>query len=279
MAVTRRPTRLRFLVAFLVLASLTLITLDASGHGKRALQGARNTFNSALAPVQSGIHAALRPVGDFLTGAADYGRLEAQNRKLRAELAQVRNREVAAGFAQQQADQVLALDHLPFAAGVPKVMAQVIDVGGSNFSSTITVDRGRDAGVVAGQPVVAAGGLAGSVTSVTAHDATITLLTDPSFVVGVRLPDRNTGSAQGRGGSSPLQVTVLPSSAPTPKIHKGKVLLTSGLSMEGFPAGIPVGRVTAVSTPPGETEPVASLKPLVHPAGLGYVDILLWSPQ
>lgn len=279
MAVVRRPARLRFLVAFLVLVSLTLITLDASGHGKSALQGARNAFNTVLTPVQSGIHAALRPVGNFLTGAADYGQLQAENRRLRSELAQVRASQVAAGFAQQQADQVLALHHLPFASGIRDVTAQVINVSGSNFSSTLTVDRGRDSGVVLGQPVVAAGGLAGSVSAVTAHTATIKLLTDPSFVVGVHLPGGNTGQAAGRGGSSPLQVTVLPASAPAPRIHKGQVLVTSGLSMEGFPAGIPVGRVTAVSTPPGETEPVATLRPLVAPAQLGYVDILLWSAQ
>lgn len=267
------------MVAFLVLVSLTLVTLDASGHGRQVLQGARNAVGSVLAPVQSGIHAALRPVGNFLTGAADYGRLEAQNARLRAELSTLANERVSTAFAEQEADQVLALHHLAFAAGVPKLTAQIIDLGGSNFSSTVTVDRGRDSGVVIHQPVVAAGGLAGWVTAVTAHTATITLLSDPSFVVGVALPDHNTGSALGRGASSPMQVTVLPSSSPAPHLRKGEVLVTSGLSMGGFPAGIPVGRVSAVSIPRGGTEPVVSLRPLVDPSSLGYLDILLWSPQ
>ncbi len=262
-----------------MLVSLTLLALDASGHGRSAVRAARDAFTTVLAPVQTGIHAALRPVGNFITGAVDYGQVEAQNRHLRAEIAGLRNTAAAAGFARQQADEVLGLQHLPFVDGIPKVTAQVIDIGGSNLSSTVTVDRGRDAGVVVGQPVVAAGGLAGSVSAVTAHTATVTLLTDPSFVVGVALPEHNTGSAAGRGGSSPMQVTVLPTSAAAPKLHRGEVLFTSGLSMEDFPAGIPVGRVTSVSTPTGETEPVVDLRPLVDPAGLGYVDILLWSPQ
>lgn len=279
MAVVRRPARLRFVVAFLVLLSLTLVTLDASGQGRHAVQGVRNAVGSVLAPVQSGIHAALRPVGDFITGAADYGRLEAQNARLRAELSTLQYERVSTAFAEKEADQVLALHHLPFAAGVPKLTAQIIDLGGSNFSSTVTVDRGRDSGVVVHQPVVAAGGLAGWVSAVTAHTATITLLSDPRFVVGVRLPGGNTGSAVGRGPASPMQVTVLPSSSPAPHLHDGEVLVTSGLAMEGFPAGIPVGRVSAVSTPKGDTEPTVSLRPLVHPSSLGYLDILLWSPQ
>ena len=279
MAVVRRPARLRFVVAFLVLVSLTLVTLDASGHGRQALQGVRDAVGTVLAPVQSGIHAALRPVGNFITGAVDYGRLEAENERLRAEVSSLQSERAGAAFAEASADQVLALHHLPFAAGVPKLTAQIIDLGGSNFASTVTVDRGRDSGVVVHQPVVAAGGLAGWVSAVTAHTATVELLTDPRFVVGVALPDHNTGSANGRGAASPMQVSVLPSSYPAPKLRVGETLLTSGLSMEGFPAGIPVGRVSAIHTPDGETEPVVSLRPLVDASGLGYLDILLWSPQ
>lgn len=280
MALARRPARrLRFVVALLVLASLTLITLDASGNGRPALQGLRGGFGAALAPVQSGIHAALRPIGDFFTGAVDYGKLRAENQRLRTELDRMEATSASAAFEQQQASQVLALQHLPFASGVPKVTAQIIGVGSSNFSSSITVDRGRAAGAVVGQPVVAGGGLAGTVVAVTARTATITLVTDPSFVVGVRLPGHNTGSAAGQGPADGLKVTVLPASAPSPTLHKGEILLTSGLSMEDFPAGIPVGRISSVSVPPGETEPVATLKPFVDAASLGYVDILLWSPQ
>lgn len=279
MALVRRPSRLRFVVAFLVLVSLTLITLDVSGRGSGALRSARSGFNAAITPVQQAIHAALRPVGNFFTGAAEYGTLRADNARLRQELAQAQVQQSAAAYAQQQADEVLALAHLPFAAGIPSVTAQVINLGSSNFAATVTVGRGRDNGVKVGEPVVAAGGLAGTVSAVTARSATVTLVTDPSFVVGVTLPRGNTGSAVGQGPGQPMKVTVLPASAPTPVIKVGSVLSTSGLSMEAFPAGIPVGRVTAASVPAGQTDPVVSLQPLVDAASLRYLDILLWSPQ
>ncbi|MHB8504385.1 MAG: rod shape-determining protein MreC, partial [Acidimicrobiales bacterium] len=152
-------------------------------------------------------------------------------------------------------------------------------VGSSNFAASVTIGRGRSSGILAGQPVVAGGGLAGSVTAVTAHTATVELITDPLFVVGVRLPEGNTGSAAGQGPGGALRVTVLAASAPTPTLRKGAILSTSGLQMEDVPPGIPVGRIATVSVPPGETEPVATLTPLVNAARLGYVDVLLWSPQ
>jgi rod shape-determining protein MreC len=278
-ALARRPSRVRFVVAFLLLASLTLITLDASGNGNATLRSARRGATSVLTPVQQAIHDVLRPIGNFLTGAVDYGKVEAENVRLRNQLDQLRNAEAQSAFAQQQAQELLRSQNLPFVGGITQIPAQVIDVGSSNFASTVTVNKGSAAGVKVNEPVVAAGGLAGSVSAVTARTATITLLTDPTFVVGVRLAEGNTGSAAGQGPGDDLKVTVLPADAPTPIEKKGEILSTSGLAMENFPAGIPVGRISSVAVPAGETEPVISLHPLVNAAALQYVQILLWSPQ
>jgi rod shape-determining protein MreC len=278
-AIVRRRSRFRFLVAFLVLVSLTLITVDASGNGSAALGGLRSGFSSVLDPVQQGVHDALRPVGDFLSGAVDYGKLQAENTRLRNELAQLRDQQASSAYAQQQADQLLHQEHLPFVQGIRQVPAAVIDVGASNFAASVTIDRGTSSGVRVGEPVVAAGGLAGSVSATTSHTATVTLLTDPTFVVGVSLPGGNTGSAHGQGPADPLAVTVLPTAAPVPKVRPGETLSTSGLSMENFPAGIPVGRVASARVPAGETEPSIQMRPLVNAETLHFVQVLLWSPQ
>jgi rod shape-determining protein MreC len=279
-AVARRTQpRFRFLVALLVLVSLTLITLDASGKGASTLNGVRSGFASVLNPVQSAIHAALRPVGNFLTGAVDYGALQAENQRLRNEVARLRNEEAQAAFANQQAGQLLGQLHLPWIGDIAHVAAPVIDIGSSNFAVTVTIGKGTDAGVKLGEPVVAAGGLAGTISEVTPHTATVTLLTDATFVVGVRLPQGNVGDAKGQGPGEPMTVTVLPANAPVPRVAVGSVLSTSGLSMENFPPGIPVGRVTAVTHPSGEVDPTLSVVPLVNAASLQYVQVLLWSPQ
>lgn len=275
----RRPARFRFVVAFLILVSLTLITLDASGSGNGALTGARRVFDSVLDPVQDGVHDALRPIGNFLGGAVDYGRLRAENEQLRREVAGLRDQQASAAFDEQRADQVLKQADLPFANGIAHVTAAVVNVGSSNFAATVTIDKGTRSGVVVGQPVVSAGGLAGDVTAVTGDSATVTLVTDPSFYAGVRLPDGNIGLAEGRGPGNSMAVKVVPSNASTPVLKKGQTLLTSGLSLENYPPGIPVGRVVSAKVPLGETEPDIEIRPLVNAATLQVVQVLLYSPQ
>ncbi len=133
--------------------------------------------------------------------------------------------------------------------------------------------------MAAGQPVVAADGLVGSVLSAGSHTAVVVLLTDPTFAVGVQLPGSNIGTAEGVGMVDPIRVTVDSTSLPPPKVKVGQELVTSGLNFEKFPPNIPVGKVTAVSTPAGQPEPDITLAPLVRLQELSYVQVLMWAPQ
>ena len=279
MAVYRRSTRTRYVVAVLVLAALTLVTIDARSNGTGITSDLRSKVQDVFSPLQRATHAALRPIGDFLTGAVDYGSLRKENQRLRDQVASLERQRVQAAAEQAAADQILSEQNLPFVGTIPTVTVQVIDDGSSNFETSITVDKGSDSGIAVGQPVVAAGGLVGSVGSVGAHTATVVLLTDPSFVVGVRLAGGNTGSAQGSGRGGPLKVNVVSPNLPPPAMTKGDTVVTSGLNNEKFPANIPIGRVTSARTAPGASEPEIDLAPLVNLSGLSYLQILLWSPQ
>jgi cell shape-determining protein MreC len=68
MAVTRRPSRARYLLLILVLAAVTLVTLDQRG-GRGPLNSVRSHVQDVTKPVQSAVHDLLRPVGNFLTEA------------------------------------------------------------------------------------------------------------------------------------------------------------------------------------------------------------------
>lgn len=279
LAVYRRPSRTRNVLAVLVLLALTLVTIDARSHGSGVLGDVRSKVGDVFAPLQSATHAALRPIGNFLTGALDYGSLEQQNQDLRRQLAQAATAEAAAQAEQAEAQQVLREQDLPFVGAVPTVTAEIIDIGASNFDDTFTIGKGTSSGLALGQPVVAAGGLVGSVVSVGAASARVELLTDPSFTVGVSLAGGNTGYATGAGSGAPMKVTVIAQgNLPRPAEKVGDVLVTSGLQDEKFPRAIPVGKVTSVSLSPGATEPVIGLTPIVDPAQLAYVQVLLWSP-
>ncbi|MHB1535039.1 MAG: rod shape-determining protein MreC [Acidimicrobiales bacterium] len=279
MAVYRRSSRARYVLAILVLAAVTLVTLDARSGNSGLLNHVRNTARDAFTPIQHATHTVLEPIGNFLTGALDYGALRRQNQQLRSEVAALQAKGVRAAAEQTQAEQILALEHLPFIGSIPNVAADVISQGSSNFETAVTIDKGTASGIAVGQPVVASGGLVGIVQSAGTTTSTVELLTDPTFAVGVDLGPGNTGSAQGFGRDQLLRVTVDTPGAPPPVLRKGQAVVTSGLSLEKFPKNIPVGTVERASTPPGSAEPVIRLAPLVNLNQLSYVEVLLWSPQ
>lgn len=278
MAVYRRSSRTRNVLAVLVLAALTLVTIDARSNGSGALSSVRSGVSDAFSPLQRATHAALAPIGNFLTGAVDYGSLRAENQRLRQQIAGLQTQAVRAAASEQAAQQLLQEQNLPFVGSIPTVAVQIIDEGFSNFDNSLTIGKGTDSGVAAGQPVVAAGGLVGSVLSATAHTATVRLLTDPSFAVGVSLPGGNVGSAAGQGRTEPMHITIDSTNLPVPVLKPGDTVVTSGLTLEKFPKGIPVGKVTKVVTAPGAAEPSVDIAPLVNPAQLSYLQVLLWSP-
>lgn len=279
MAVYRRTSRTRNVIAVLLLAALTLVTIDARSNGSGVLGDVRSKVSDAFSPLQRATHAALAPIGNFLTGAVDYGSLRRENQQLRQQVASLQARGVSATAEQQRADQVLQEQNLPFVGGIPTVTVQVIDNGSSNFDNTLTVDKGTAAGLADGQPVVAAGGLVGTVQLVTTHTATVELLTDPSFAVGVSLQGGNVGSAAGQGRTQPMRITVDTTQLAVPKMKAGDPIVTSGLQLEKFPPGIPVGRVTKVISSPVADEPVIDVTPFVDTSQLDYLQVMLWSPQ
>lgn len=276
MAAPRHP-RSRFLLLVLLLLGVTFVTLSDRSGSQGIFNKARSYARDVANPVQSAVHSALQPVGNFLHGATNYGKLEKENQYLRQELAQAQTATVGAESLLEQSEQVLAQEHLDYLGNIPSVAAQVIDVGSANFEQTIEINRGASSGVVVGQPVVSGGGLIGKVSSVSAHLANVTLLDDPSSVVGVRVLSTGVvGAAAGEGEGNLLQVENVEVGA---QVKRGDPLVTSGLQGEDFPAGIPVGTVASVSAPAGGLQLAMAAKPYANLVDLQFVRVLLWSPQ
>ncbi len=293
MAAPRRP-RSRFVLVVLVLLAVSLVTLSARTGGSGVFNRLRAYARDAANPFQSAAHSALQPIGDFLYGAFDYHSLQQENQLLRREVAAALAAQAQAESEQAEAEQILSQQHLAFLGGIPTVSAQVVSLGSANFEQTIEINRGATSGVAVGEPVVSAAGLVGSVSAVTSHLATVTLLDDPSFAVGVRdvgslarvkgskaggalaAASGAVGAATGQGEGNPLSVGDVNVGE---NVKRGDQLVTSGLQLEHFPAGIPVGTVTSVYSPPGGLQLVISMKAFVDLADLQIVQVLLWSAQ
>ncbi|MFM7237207.1 MAG: rod shape-determining protein MreC [Cyanobium sp.] len=141
-----------------------------------------------------------------------------------------------------------------------RLAAPVISRQNGGWWQQLVIGKGALAGVRAGQPVLAPGGLIGLVASVTPATATITLFTDPSSRVGVWLSrTRHHGLLTGVGTARP----VLRFLDKDPEARPGDVVVTSPASTL-VPPNLPVGVIQSVdaSADPAPTAVVQLIAPV-----------------
>lgn len=276
MATSRRYTSQRLTLVILVLASITAITLDYRGPAAHALESVRNGARDAVSPVQRVLSGAFRPVGNFFSGAVNYGAVANDNARLRNEVGVERRLALENQTAEVQLQQLLSQERLPYLQNSKSVIADVVSQATSNFELTIEIDRGTADGVGTGMPVVAGAGLVGTVVSAGRTTSVVQLLTDPRSRVGVRLNDGAVAVAAGQGGSSPLTLEQVVANGKAPR--KGSLVTTSGLQGAAFPAGIPVGTVAAVTHAGGALTRQVLVKPVAQLSGLQFVAVMQWLP-
>ncbi len=273
----RRSRRPRTTLLLLVLAAVTIITLDARGGFHVVTSGLRSVVADAFAPVRAGVDAIVEPIGSFLAGSVHYGAVREQNEKLQQELDQLRASRAGDSDAQQALKQLSALLALPYLANLQTVPAEVTDYGTSDFAATIGIGVGRSDGVQLDMPVVGAGGLVGQVVATSHHTATVRLITDGQSAVGVRYGPAPGSLAvlTGQGPGKPLEASLIPSNT---SLTDGEVFTTSGLQGAAYPFGIPVARVVSSSTGGAASEESVTLEPEADLAHLRYVSVVLWGP-
>lgn len=265
------------MLLLLVLTSVTAITLDFRGQGDGLLDSVRDGARDAFAPVQSAADGLFSPVGDFFGGITRYGDVKAENDRLRRELEDARGETLRQAGADRERQSLLALQDLTFAAEIPAVPARVVSTAPSNFQLTVSIDRGSEAGVAEGMPVVTGAGLVGRVADVSQKRATVLLITDRSSNVGVRLQSSgDVGVARGSGNRVPLPVDLVNVDV---GVVEGEPVVTSGLQQSVFPPQVPVGRVRTASVAPGALKQDVTIDPVVDFERLEFVKVLQWGPQ
>lgn len=271
----RPPTSL---VVALVLACLSLMTLDARGGDGSPVEGARRVVGEVLGPVESGTTTVLRP----FTSVPDWFRsrdgmreqiddLEAENARLRADA----NR---ADYDRNRLQEYDALTASASELGFALVPARVVGVGPSqSFSSTVTIDAGSESGLRADMTVLNDDGLVGRVLRVTRSTATVLLLVDGDSVVGGRIGrSMQVGFLHGRGAigeDARLDLELVDESVVP---AEGDAVVTWG-SEGGAPyvAGIPVGKVTTVFSSLRDSSQRAVIEPYVDFGSLDVVGVVV----
>jgi len=274
-ALSRRTGRSRFTLILLVLTSITALTLDFRGSG--VVKGARNIAATVFNPVRDVAASIFRPVGNAWHGITDYGDLKAENDDLRQQIEQLEGDVARNENASRQLADIRAAEGLQATEDIPHVLARVVAGPVSSFEHTVQISRGAGAGIKVGMPVVTGAGLVGRVIQVTGNSATVQLMTDPDFVVGVRLVSSGeVGVATGAGEGRDLHVDSI---APDIRIPADEVVMTSEYARSILPPDIPVGRVTSATLSSDQREQLLRVEPIVDLESLSYVTVLLWEPS
>ena len=261
----------------LVVLSLSIISLDQNGRTHGITSGVKSVANSVFSPLRGAVDDVIDPIGDFFAGAVHYGALQSENQKLAATVGQLRQEQAERGFEQNQLRDVMALQNLPFLDALSTVTAQTQEIYTSNFTMTITIDKGRADGVDIGMPVVGSGGLVGQVIQSFHHTAVVQLITDGQSRVGVSFGQdlSLTGTVDGQGPDSSMTADLI---APHTALNKGEEMYTSGLDAAAFPPGIPVARVKSFHASAGASQEAVSVTPIANLTQLAYVDVVVWEP-
>jgi rod shape-determining protein MreC len=274
-ALPRRSGRSRLTLALLIITSLAVLTLDFRDTG--VVEGLRRAASTVFSPLRGVADAATEPFSNGWNGITDYGDVKSENEELRRRLEEAEGEVVEAEGAASELDALLEQMGIDYVGDLPRTTARVISGPVSNFDHTIEIDKGTDDGIREGMPAVSGAGLVGRVRQATSSRATIQLLSDPDFRVGVRLlPEGVLGTATGSGQGDPLVVdTSLDAETP---LEPGGQIVTSGADRSAFPASIPVGTVRDTVEAGGGLSLDLIVEPYVDTSRLIFVTVLLWEP-
>jgi rod shape-determining protein MreC len=237
--------RSRLLLVILLVTSLFLITLDL--RGVNITSSSRSATQSFLAPIQRGVSDLFSPVGGFFSDIKNFGTTKSELKELKEENAKLREKVI---FNDDTLGQLKKLENVLDLAGrgnYKVVSARVIGKGSSTtFSQTITIDAGSSDGVQKDMTVIGELGLVGVVKSVTSSSATVLLMSDPTFRIGVRIArSQSIGVLLGEGDNEYTLQLLDPSGT----IEKDDVLLSLGSdNNKPFVPGVPVGYVKSVKS-------------------------------
>jgi rod shape-determining protein MreC len=276
------PRNTRLLVVALVVASLTIITVDYREGDSGPLAAMGRTARTFMAPLQEAVTNATRPVGNFFSGVAHLPSLAQENTNLKAEVADLQARINATSQIEAQNLELQNLLNLKQSLTPPSVAAVVISNGMSNVNYYITIDRGSNDGVRVNDPVVTGSQdgarLVGIVVSVTPISADVRLLIDEGFSVPGRLATSGeTGLVVGNGDQD-MTMQDIPSTTKFPSGTSTESVFTITYSVGDqhgrFPPNILIGTVSSVIQGGVEPDATVSVRPAVDFSSLEAVLVL-----
>ena len=267
----RRTARDRLFIAFLLLATVTVLTLD---FRTGILDGVASATTQVFDVFQQGVRGFVRPFESVVSSIGDLTGLRKENDKLREENLKLRRQaETYAAVARENA-RINSLLQLESGVGVRAVHARVIGASLSGLERSASINKGRSAGITDEKAVLAPEGLVGRTVWAGSSSAKVLLLTDAQSAVGVRIgASGETGLARGTGGRNLELELVSRAALDQGAVEPGDEVLTSGYQGGIYPSGLPVGRVEDVHLAARGTSYTITVRPYVRFSQLDIVSV------
>ncbi len=256
LSIQARQLLAKLSLPFLFTASIAAVFLGRVDG--RVASAARMWVADGIAPIYATVAepaARLRRMGADLLGVVD---LAAENRKLRAENAQLRRwYTVAMALEAENATLKENLHWMP--DPTPSyVTGRVVADGGGVYARAVLLYVGPNTAIRKGQVALDAEGLAGRVTEVGRRTARILLITDPNSRIPVTLPDLHAEAIM-TGETTGLPHLLYLTDGAHPR--DGERVVTAA-DANAFPAGLPVGVIRLLPNGDAEVVPAASIDDL-----------------
>ncbi|KJV41600.1 rod shape-determining protein MreC [Brevundimonas sp. KM4] len=225
-------------VVVAVIGAIVLLLGDrTTSEGGSTMGAARGGIEAAAGPVGGVFAAPVRWAGAARDYVGGYFFAIGENRRLKAEIAELRGWRDEAIAQKNINGRYEALLGLRTEPPVPMATGRAISESRGPFSNAKLIDVGSAKGVRIGNPVVTEHGLVGRITGVTGGVSRVVLLTDVASRTPVMI-ERTDARAMltGDGGDSPRLEFIRGSGS----IKAGDRILSSG-DGGGLPRGLPIG--------------------------------------
>ena len=220
--------------------------------------GMESRARGLVTPLVSAVQDTLHPISDVLFHAGQVRELSDENASLRLEVERLQAE--LGGFREQR----MAVNAAAALLGATSfesdslMAAQVLLRDPAPGQSTLLVARGSEDGVLAGQPVLGAGGtLVGVIASIDPTRSWVRLLTDGDSSVAVVVQSSRVPAAL-EGGRRGLTLEFVGHGA---NVVVGDVVVTSALGGH-LPPGLLAGRVASVDSQPQDLHARITVEPL-----------------
>lgn len=240
-------------IFFVCISLITIGKADIS-----AMNSVRTVLTGLLVPIADVVSVPVRAAAGMVEGMQAVANLREENLRLKDQVKRLSRWRLKSEILQTENRLLRSVSSVIIPNSVKPVAARVIAINADSFAHSVMLNAGRDVGIHKGNAVTTSDGLVGMIIDVGARHSQVLLLTDINAMIPIILSSSSWPATTVGQNSTTLKLRFLPVEA---SISVDELVQTSGHGGV-LPAGLPVGRVSAVQGDQISVEPVVDLQRL-----------------